>query len=198
MRAHQDMVFTTAARLLGDDAQAEDVAQDVFVKAFEHFAQLRASPAAGGWLRTVARHQALNHLTRYRRRWRLFSELRAGSAARAGGERAAAADSAAAAADVPLPNAALPDTLLADVDAGQRHALIEEALRRLPQAQRLALLLYHFEELSYDESAAQLHISLAKLKSDILRGRAALRAALESRGVARELADDLSTDVLSE
>jgi len=72
MRAYQDMVFSTAARLAGNDAQAEDIAQEVFIKAFENFEHLRASPAAGGWLKTVATNLSLNYLTRYRKRWRLF------------------------------------------------------------------------------------------------------------------------------
>ena len=66
VRAYQDMVFATAVRLLGNPAEAEDVAQTVFLKAFEQFDTLDANPAAGGWLRTVARNACLNHLARYR------------------------------------------------------------------------------------------------------------------------------------
>src|SRR5687767_15569862 len=75
VRTYQDMVYATAVRLLGNPAEAEDVAQSVFLKAFEQFDTLSANPAAAGWLRTVARNACLNHLTRYRSRWRLFSEL---------------------------------------------------------------------------------------------------------------------------
>ena len=207
MRNHQDMVFTTAARLLGDDAQAEDVAQDVFVKAFEQFTRLRGSPTAGGWLRTVARHAALNHLTRYRRRWRLFSELAGGrdeSAAHASSEVPATSQAAHSAPELPLAPGALgeagltqADTVLVELDTEQRHTLIEEALQQLPQAQRVPLVLYHFEELSYEEIASQLHVSLSKIKTDIHRGRAALLAALRSRGVARELALGMSANALA-
>src|SRR6185437_12842154 len=75
MRAYQDMVFSTAARLAGNDAQAEDIAQEVFLKAYQNFEQLRMSPTAGGWLKTVTTNLTLNHLSRYRARWRSFSEL---------------------------------------------------------------------------------------------------------------------------
>src|SRR5262245_33028671 len=75
VRAHQDMVFATAVRLLGNASDAEDVAQTVFLSAFQRFDAIGASPAAAAWLRTVTRHACLNHLTRYRRRWRLFSEM---------------------------------------------------------------------------------------------------------------------------
>jgi RNA polymerase sigma factor (sigma-70 family) len=75
VRTHQDMVYATALRLLANPAEAEDVAQAVFLKAFEQFDQLSASDSAAGWLKTVTRHACLNHLSRYRRRWRFFSEL---------------------------------------------------------------------------------------------------------------------------
>src|ERR1700690_3479548 len=71
MRAYQNMVFSTAARLAGNDAQAEDIAQEVFIKAYENFEHLRLSATAGGWLKTVATNLSLNYLTRYRKRWRL-------------------------------------------------------------------------------------------------------------------------------
>ena len=63
MRAYQDMVFSTAARLTGNEAQAEDISQEVFLKAHAHFDNLRTSPTAGGWLKTVATNLSLNSST---------------------------------------------------------------------------------------------------------------------------------------
>jgi RNA polymerase sigma-70 factor (ECF subfamily) len=167
MRAYQDMVFTTAARLVGDDRQAEDIAQEVFLKAYENFEHLRASPSAGGWLKTVSRNLSLNHIFRYRKRRRLFSELRREDSDE----------------DEPEMEFAQPDDVLAGVDAGVRHGLVEDALQGLPERQRLPLVLYHFEELSYEEIAERLGVSLAKVKTDIFRARAALAKLLAQRGV---------------
>ncbi len=168
MRAYQDMVFSTAARLAGNDSQAQDIAQEAFVRAYEHFEQLRASPAAGGWLKTVTTNLALNHLTRYRRRWRLFSEMTTDAAEE----------------DSPAMQLPLPDRLLEDLGAEQQRAVIDDALRRLPEHQRVPLVLYHFEDLSYQEIAARLRVSLAKVKTDIRRARAALLPMLMSAGLA--------------
>jgi RNA polymerase sigma-70 factor (ECF subfamily) len=165
MRAYQDMVFTTAARITGRDGPAEDIAQQVFLKAYENFAQLRDSPAAGGWLKTVSRNLALNHATRYRRRWRFFSEMR--SEDDDDGEM----------------EFAEPDSDGVDMDADTRRQVVADALKQLPDHRRVPLVLYHFEEMSYDEIARQLGISLAKVKIDILRARGALAKILAARGL---------------
>lgn len=167
MRAHQDMVFSTAARLTGSDAQAQDIAQEVFIKAYGIFPQLRLQPSAPGWLKTVATNLALNHLSRYRKRWRLFSEMRADDAGESG----------------PEPDVPVPDTLLENLGSEQRRAVVDAALQRLPEHQRVPLVLYHFEDLSYQEISERLHVTLAKVKIDIRRARLALLPMLQSAGM---------------
>lgn len=175
MRNYQDMVFSTAARLTGNDAQAEDISQEVFLKAYENYDHLSASPTAGGWLKTVATNLSLNHLSRYRNRWRFFSEFRRDSAS--------AEDR-----DTPDVEFAAPDTFFAGVEAEERRAVVDEALGQLPPHQRIPLVLFHFEELPYDEIARKLGVSLAKVKTDILRARAALAKILQrSRGASEGL-----------
>lgn len=163
MRDYQDMVFSTAYRLLGREAEAEDIAQEVFLKAYAHFDELASSPTAGGWLKTVARNLSLNHLTRYRNRWRFFSEF----------EREDETDSEGFAANV-----AAPDTHQQSVDVADQREILEAALQKLPSAQRVPLVLYHFENLSYEEIASRLKVSLGKVKTDIHRGREVLRKRL--------------------
>jgi RNA polymerase sigma-70 factor (ECF subfamily) len=172
MHAYQDMVFSTAARLTGNDAQAEDIAQDVFLKAYENFDQLRSSSTAGGWLKTVATRLTLNHLSRYRRRWRFFSELRR--------------DDSDEDSELEFTTPDLtPDAIVADIDAEQRQAIIEQALRELPEHHRVPLVLYHFEDMPYQDIANQLRVSLPKVKTDIQRARMALAKILARRGVVR-------------
>ena len=76
---YQNMVFSTAMRLLANQSDAEDISQEVFLRAFERFDDLRGSPTVGGWLKTVATNLSLNHLSRYRSRWTFFSDLFRGS-----------------------------------------------------------------------------------------------------------------------
>lgn len=170
--AYQDMVFATAVRLLGRTGEAEDVAQTVFLKAFERFDAIGDSPSAAGWLKTVTTHVCLNHLSRYRSRWRLFSEL----APRDG------RDDADSQFEATLTSAASEDARLDSAQAARR---LEIALRRLPDHQRVPLVLFHFDEKSYQEIAVLLGVSLAKVKSDIHRGRDALKTHLSSTDAAR-------------
>jgi RNA polymerase sigma-70 factor (ECF subfamily) len=150
LREYQDMVFATAVRLLGNRAEAEDVSQTVFLKAFERFDQIGRSPTAAGWLKTVTTHACLNHLSRYRARWRLFSEMDWDAR------------------DVEAPSDAPDD----------RPARLERAIRRLPDHQRVPLVLFHFEHQSYQDIAAAIGVSLSKVKTDIHRGRESLKAIL--------------------
>jgi RNA polymerase sigma-70 factor (ECF subfamily) len=146
---YQDMVYATAVRLLGNATEAEDVAQTVFLKAFERFDQIGASPSAAGWLKTVTTNECLNHLSRYRNRWRFFSEM--GPAFELGATAAKPFDA---------------DTAL------------DQALHNLPPHQRVPIVLFHFDDLSYQEIAERLGVSVGKVKTDIHRGREALRAVL--------------------
>ncbi len=155
VRNHQDRVFTTALRLLGSQSDAEDVVQTVFLMAFERFDTIGNSPAAGGWLSTVATNLALNHLSRYRRRWRLFSEMEPEDGA--------------------TPFA---DTICASDTSRDAHAQLQASLRALPDHQRIPLVLFHFEGRSYQEIAVLLGVSLGKVKTDIHRGRQALKNSL--------------------
>lgn len=172
MRNYQDMVFSTAARITANDAQAEDIAQDVFIKAHENWDMLRESVTAGGWLKTVATNLSINHVSRYRKRWRFFSEFRRPGD---GDERD----------EAPVEFAAA-DNFFAGFEASDRRAMVDAALAQLPEHQRVPLVLYHFEDMPYEEIAKQLRVSLAKVKTDILRARAALAKILMRSGAARE------------
>ncbi len=164
LRAYQDMVWNTAYRLLGNDSDTEDVSQQVFLRAWEHFESLKGSPTAGGWLKTVARNLCLNHLQRYRARWRFFSEF--------------TADDDSGTEERELPFAAT-ETLQSELLSSDQREVIESALAKLPTDQRTALVLYHFEDMDYVEIAQQLGVTLGKVKTDIHRARSTLKKKLQ-------------------
>ena len=124
MRDYQNMVFSTAYRLLADRAEAEDISQEVFLKAHAHFGDLRRSASVGGWLKTVTRNLCLSHLTRRRSRWRLFSEI--------GSDEDAGTSSF----ENSLPAA---DELTPALDTIDRREVLSAELDKLPPGQRVAL-----------------------------------------------------------
>lgn len=170
MRNYQDMVFSTAARLTGNETQAEDIAQEVFIKAHAHFENLRTSPSAGGWLKTVATNLSINHIQRYKKRWSFFSDL-------------VHRNDEGAEKDVEF---AAPETFFEAVDSAERREWLEQALTELPDHQRVPLVLFHFEDMSYDQIAKKMGVSLSKIKTDILRGREALAKILVRSGRTHE------------
>lgn len=167
MRTYQNMVYSTAARLSGNDAQAEDIAQEVFLRAHRKFDELRDNPRAAGWLKTVATNLTFTHLTRYRKRWVFFSQLQSADEAE----------------DDPVLDFAADESVVEEVRDDERHDYVEAALRELPEHQRVPLVLFHFEEMPYEDIAQRLHVSLPKVKTDIHRARQALAKILERRGI---------------
>jgi RNA polymerase sigma-70 factor (ECF subfamily) len=146
IRSYQNMVFSVSARIVGNLTDAEDITQEVFIKAYARFKELHNSNTVGGWLKTVATNLSINHLNRYRARWRFFSEQ-----------------------TEPVEIAVEPER------ENDRKEALELAIRKLPDAQRVPLVLFHFQEMSYEEIAEKLQVSLAKVKSDIHRGREMLK-----------------------
>ena len=148
VRAYQHRVFGVALRMLGARADAEDVAQEVFL-AFG-----RSSVPAGeslGWLSVAAAHTALNHVRSGRRR--AFRE----EAARDG-------------------DLLSPDIADAAVTRDERRR-VRAALARLPRGQAVALVLRH-SGLSYAEVAAALDLSPGSVGTTVRRAESALREEL--------------------
>lgn len=164
MTNYQDMVFGTAMRLLGNQTDAQDIAQTVFVKAYEAFGSIGESRTAGGWLKTVTTNLCINHLNRYRNRWRFFSEMKS-------------EDSDAEFVDT----LAAPEVSESGLDEATRRQMLQEALCRLPDSQRVPLVLFHFDDMPYEDIAEKLGVSLSKIKTDIHRGRHALKRYLQHK-----------------
>jgi RNA polymerase sigma-70 factor (ECF subfamily) len=151
-------------RTLRDEAEAEDLAQNVFLQVFKSRARYERTAKFSTWLFTIARNLCLNEI---RRRSRHPAE--------------SIEESNVQHEDQPQKqyedkNVALPvDTLL----HGELAEKIEEALDALPENQRSALLLCRQEELSYEEIAEIIGCSLAATKSLIHRGRETLKEKLK-------------------
>jgi RNA polymerase sigma factor (sigma-70 family) len=155
---HQDLVYGVALRVVGRPADAEDVAQEAFIRAYRALArypqqrirELRLRP----WLARIALNLARNAVRARRAETELDPEA-------------------------PLPaRAADGPVLLAERREAGRFWL--SLLESLPRRYRLAVALRHVEGLSYPELAETLDRPLGTVKSDVHRGVRLLRAAYEA------------------
>ncbi len=166
VRAHQDLVFGVALRVVGDAASAEDVAQESFVRAYkalkrypgERIEQLKPRP----WLAQIALNLARNHV-RARKHHDDLDD---------------AAQQVPAKEDGPV--------RLAERRDDKR--MWAQLLAGLPTKYRLPVALRHVEGLSYEELSEALDRPVGSVKSDVHRGIALLRAAYdaEQREIARK------------
>jgi len=160
VREHQDAVYGTALRILGDRDAALDAANQTFMKAYRSIGSYDPSRPIKHWLLRIAVNEAITiGRSRTRERARQAPEVEA---------------------------AAVPDrTATPETEALDREARdgIRAAVARLPELYREVVVLRYFNELSVDEVAAVLGRSSSTVGVQLLRGRQLLRKALDRQSV---------------
>jgi RNA polymerase sigma-70 factor (ECF subfamily) len=164
--SYQQPVYSLVYRLLDDPSEASDVVQEVFLKVFRNIGNFRGNSTLKTWIYRIAFNEAYNH-----RRW--FTRHKRQEVGLECDEENCVSFS-----DVLSDRGRSAFDLVSDHET---HALIEEALAGLNPAFRAAVILRDIEDLSYEEIAEVLGVSLGTVKSRILRGREALKRALSSR-----------------
>jgi RNA polymerase sigma-70 factor (ECF subfamily) len=166
VETYQQPVYNLVYRLMDDPSETPDVVQEVFLKVFRNIASFRGNSSLKTWIYRISFNEAYNH-----RRW--FSRHKKQEV----GLEQEDEESICYRDVLPDPGRSAFD-LVCDIEA---HTLVEEALTGLNPSFRAAVVLRDIEDLSYEEIAEVLQVSLGTVKSRILRGREALKRALESR-----------------
>jgi len=156
-----DQVYSLAFRLLGNEQDARDAAQDTFVNVWQARHRWSKRGAVSTWLYRITTNQCLNRL-RSRKRWRLLS---------IGGRSYDSGDIV----DVPLSPEAMPDIVMEKDEMTQR---LKSAIGKLRPRERAAILLRHDQGLSGKEVAAILGTTTYGVDSLLFRARKRLRAML--------------------
>ncbi len=162
---HYRRIYRLAKRIMQNEHEAEEVLQDTFLKAYEHMASFRASSKFSTWLTRIAMNEALMKL-RKRRKYPTVSldEPRD-----------------------PVENVGKREVAVWDGNPEQQYfhaeiqGILEQALEGLRPNYRTVFLLRDVEELSLEEAAETLGISLAAAKSRLFRARMILREKLARR-----------------
>jgi RNA polymerase sigma-70 factor (ECF subfamily) len=156
-----DHVYGLAFRLLGNQQDASDAAQDVFVNMWKTRRRWSPKGAVSTWTYRITTNMCLNRL-RSKKRWRFLSL----------GE---SSDESHRSVDIPIPENESPDILIEQQDV--KHAL-ETAIAKLPPRERAAILLRHYQGMSGKEVAAILDTTVFAVDSLLFRARKRLRAML--------------------
>ena len=165
---HQQRVVGTVARMLGADAaDAEDIGQQVFLRVWKSAARYEPTAKFTTWLYTITRNLVFNELRR--RKHRPVSSL---DAEPTDGTFSGGGDCAARLEDTQAP---APDATLLHAEL---QGAINAAIAQLPETQRMAVVLRRYEELSYEEIAGVLGLSVPAVKSLLFRARVVLRERL--------------------
>jgi RNA polymerase sigma-70 factor, ECF subfamily len=159
---HQGAVYGTIVRMLGDPAEAQDLAQQVFVRIYRAAGSYRAEARFKTWMFTIVRHL-------------VFNEHRRRSRATLVPFHPSESDDASVPLDPPDPAISTASEQTLQKEMAKE---IDRAIRALPEQQRVALVLRRYEEVSYEEIARILQTTVPATKSLLFRARETVRAAL--------------------
>lgn len=150
LESYHSVVFSYAYRLSGNAAAAEDVSQEVFVRAFRNLHQLRDEKAMRGWLLVITRNEFARWCKKFAPPANLENQDFRESPVELGSE------------------------------AVDRAEWVQKALGQLPAEYRLVVNMFYFEQLSYAEIAEALSVPMGTVMSRLNRGRTHLKKTLTS------------------
>lgn len=156
---HQNAVIGTVAKMLGNSSEAEDIAQQVFLRIWRHAKRYRPDAKFTTYLYTITRNLVFNETRRKSRKKEVSADAREEYSHQY----------------IEANPESKPD---AELLQAELQAAVDAAIGALPETQRLAVVLRNYEQLSYEEIAAVLDLSVSAIKSLLFRARTTLREAL--------------------
>jgi len=157
---HERLVIGTVGRMLGTHSDAEDIAQQVFVRVWKNAKRYEPRAKFTTWLLKITRNLVFNELRRRSRHPQVPLQSESDEEER------------------PLrdEHAVAPDASLLEQELQEA---VDAAIAELPETQRMAVILRRYEELSYEEIAGALDQSVSAVKSLLFRARTELRESLQ-------------------
>ncbi len=161
VETHQPRVIGTVARMLGDPNEAEDLAQQIFVRVWKSAPRWEPTAKFTTWLYTILRNLVFNESRRRaRHKTTSLDALTDGS-----DHPRQFADGKVKAADTAMLDAEMQDA-------------IESAIQELPEAQRMAVVMRRYQDVNYEEIGEVLELTVPAVKSLLFRARTDLREKL--------------------
>jgi RNA polymerase sigma factor (sigma-70 family) len=158
-------INTMLSRMIRNKSDAEDLTQEAFIKAFNSLGSFNTDYAFSTWLYKIASNNCIDYLRK--RRLKTVS-IDAPMQTHDGEVQM----------ELPDPNALRPDI---PITAGERTAVLQEAIRNLPEKYRIVIELRHTHEMEYADIAKQLNLPLGTVKAHLFRARALLLKRLQGK-----------------
>ena len=162
MRRYNQRLYRVTRAILRDDAEAEDVTQEAYVRAYQHLSQFAGRSSFATWLTRIAIHEALGRVRRHRK----MEEIDAMEEHRRDSLEQLSA------------HTSTPEQAVATAEV---RSLLERSIDALPDAYREIFMLREVEEMSTTETAQCLGITEENVKTRLHRARAMLRKEIYSR-----------------
>ncbi len=169
VESYQSRIINTCNRILGNQQDAEDVTQEVFLQVFQKAKDFRGESAVSTWLYRIAVNLCLNY--RRKQKWARYLDVLTFS----GPAKESSAPRENQVSRLEAPERDRPDKALED---SERRRVLEEALGALPERQRAAFVLHKFEGLSYEEISEVMESSVSSVESLIHRAKRNLQKKL--------------------
>lgn len=164
IETHQHRVIGTVAKMLGDDSDAEDISQQVFIRLWKSAGRYEPTAKFTTWLFKITRNLVFNEL---RRRKRHPAQSL---------DRAIDPDEPERTLQTADHTVKAPDTAMLDAEM---QTAIQRAIDELPETQRMAIVLRRYDDISYEEIGEILDLSVPAVKSVLFRARTELREKLK-------------------
>jgi RNA polymerase sigma-70 factor, ECF subfamily len=162
MQRYAGAVFNVAYRMLGNPQDAEDAAQEIFLRAYTRLESFDQARRFSTWLLSIASNYCIDRLRRQRLAWLTLDDV---AYTLPSGERGPEGSA---------------------LDAEERDA-VQRALMQLPDNYRQVMVLRYWHDLSYDEIAQATGLTESTIKTRLFRARNMIASALRAAGVAAEL-----------
>jgi RNA polymerase sigma-70 factor (ECF subfamily) len=161
IECHQYRIIGTVAKMLGDETDAEDIAQQVFIRVWRHAGRYEPTAKFTTWLFKITRNLVFNELRRRKRHpaQSLDQTFYEDDRPREAPDHATKA----------------PDRTLLDEEM---QAAIQRSINELPETQRMAVILRRYDDISYEEIGEILDLTVPAVKSVLFRARTELREKL--------------------
>ena len=180
VETHQTRVFNLALRMLGNEREAEDAAQDAFVQAYTRLASYNSEWRFKTWLMTITSNLCIDKLRRRKLEPTSFTDYNSFAAQSSGRDEADM--------DVEfVSNEPQPETV---ATTNEQRRAIQALLQHLSDEDRSMVIMFYWDDLSYEDIARTMHTTVSAVKSRLFRARRALAQS--------PLAKKLGLDALAE